>query len=105
MTQQIPAGTEKYSGSPVFIEDTIPDARRKDHRIKAYVWGRIVVEDGTFIYLHNELPAQRVKAGKCATILPEEPHSVTPDGDVSFKVILPYLCTLAHCISAQGDNQ
>jgi len=86
MNYQIPAAAEKYSESPVFTQDTIPDGLRKDHNTKASVWGKIIVFKGTLIYLRDGLPAQRLKSGECGTILPEEPHFVTPDGDVTFKV-------------------
>lgn len=82
----LPPHVVKYSESPVFTEESIPEALRKNHQTKPMVWGQIVVKEGTLMYLRDNRPAQRVRAGENATIYPEEPHSVAPEGDVTFKV-------------------
>ncbi len=82
----LPSSAVKYSESPVFTQDTIPEALCKDHKTKPSVWGQIVVSEGALMYLRDKRPAQRVRAGECATILPQEPHFVLPDGRVEFKV-------------------
>jgi tellurite resistance-related uncharacterized protein len=86
MSESIPTDAVKYSQSPVFTQDTIPDALVHDHQTKVGVWGRIVVHEGALIYVRNEKPAQKIIAGASATIWPDEPHKVTPYGNVTFQV-------------------
>jgi len=86
MPDIFPPNAVKYSESPVFTQDTLPDALRRDHQTKASVWGRIMVHEGSLLYLRKGKPAQTVTAAEPATIWPEEPHSVTPGGIVSFRV-------------------
>ena len=81
-----PQTLTKYSESPEFTQDTIPLALRRDHYTKDGVWGKIVVTEGELLYLREDLPAQVVPATKPATIFPTEPHSVSPRGNVRFKV-------------------
>ncbi|NQY59483.1 DUF1971 domain-containing protein [Cognatishimia sp.] len=81
-----PQTLTKYSESPEFTQDTIPLALRRDHYTKDGVWGKIVVTEGELLYLREDLPAQVVTATKPATIFPTEPHSVSPRGNVRFKV-------------------
>ena len=86
MTDVIPANLVKYSESPVFTEETLPQALRRDHNTKAGVWGRIVVSSGTLLYMREDRPAQIVTAGQTAMIFPAELHKVAPKGPVTFKV-------------------
>ncbi|WP_298921001.1 DUF1971 domain-containing protein [uncultured Roseobacter sp.] len=86
MTRDLPETVEKYSQSPVFTQDTIPAALQRDHNTKPSVWGLIVVSDGALIYTRNEHAPQKIPAGEVATIYPEEPHHVAPDGEVRFQV-------------------
>lgn len=86
MQGEFPTHLQKYSESPTFDQDTIPPALQRDHNTKAGVWGRIVVTRGTLLYFRPDRPAQIVTPENSATIYPEELHSVTPKGDVTFKV-------------------
>ncbi|MVO16203.1 DUF1971 domain-containing protein [Parasedimentitalea huanghaiensis] len=86
MTQTLPANAVKYSESPLFTQDTIPEALRRDHNTKPGVWGQIVVSEGTLNYLRENLPAQQIPAGQTAVIWPQELHKVAPIGSVAFKV-------------------
>lgn len=77
---------EKYSESPLFTQDTVPEALKRDHQTKQGVWGRIVVSSGGLRYLREDRPAQILNSSETAMIYPQEPHSVAPIGDVTFKV-------------------
>ncbi len=86
MPVKIPPNARKYSESPVFTQDTIPDALRREHQTKKDVWGRIVVTSGALLYLTDDRPARPITAGETGAIAPQETHSVMPKGDVTFKV-------------------
>ena len=88
MLEEIPEGLEKFSESPVFDQDTTPDALKKDHQIKPGVWGKLVVLDGALEYLVADTPedARRIEASGHAIIEPEQLHSVRMIGDVRFQV-------------------
>ncbi|CUH78461.1 tellurite resistance protein TehB [Tritonibacter multivorans] len=86
MRPAVPSTLQKYSESPLFDQDTVPDALLRDHNTKAGVWGLIVVSEGALTYLRDAHPAQIVTADAPAVIYPEEPHSVHPKGKVRFKV-------------------
>lgn len=86
MRDDLPPSLVKYSQSPQFDQDSLPDALRRNHATKAGVWGRIVVSEGALIYLRNDRPAQLVTPDEPATIFPEEPHSVMLKGAVTFCV-------------------
>ena len=86
MSDAFPTSLVKYSQSPLFDQDTVPDALLRDHNTKANVWGRIVVSEGALTYLRADRPAQIVTPEAPATIYPEELHSVQPRGRVTFRV-------------------
>ena len=86
MPATLPPNAQKYSESPVFTQDTIPDALRRNHQTKKNVWGRIVVSEGTLLYLVDDRPARPISAGETGAIPPFERHAVKPMGDVTFKV-------------------
>ena len=88
MLEEIPEGLEKFSESPIFDQDTTPDALKQDHQVKSGVWGRLVVFDGALEYLVAGTPeiARRIEATGHAIIEPEQLHSVRMIGDVRFQV-------------------
>ena len=86
MAHDFPSNLLKYSQSPVFTERTVPSALLKDHRTKASVWGKLIVNKGTLIYQRIDQPAQTLVAGDSATIFPQELHHVIPQDTVEFQV-------------------
>lgn len=80
------ATLEKYSESPLFNQDSIPEALQRDHNTKPGVWGKICVSEGELIYLRDDHPAQIVTPEAPSIIYPQELHSVHPRGRVTFKV-------------------
>lgn len=69
--------TTTYRPTPVFDEQTLPAALRREHRTKAGVWGMIRVLEGqlklTCLKPSSELI---VSAGASAAVLPGQPHFV-----------------------------
>jgi tellurite resistance-related uncharacterized protein len=82
MTQPIP-----YRSTPVFTNDTLPDALRRAHSTKAGVWGLLKVLKGTILYVTEETgECQMVQAPGTVMILPQQLHSVEPQGDIEMQV-------------------
>lgn len=76
-----------YRSTPVFDEQTLPAALRREHRTKAGVWGAIRVLEGqlklTYLNPGSELI---VSAGASAAVLPDQPHFVEPVGKMRMQV-------------------
>jgi tellurite resistance-related uncharacterized protein len=79
--------TEPYRSTPVFDQDTLPAALRARHATKAGVWGVIRVLEGELRLTYLE-PASSVllTPGSPGQVLPQQPHFVTPQGDVRMQV-------------------
>lgn len=88
MCKVLPDGVEKYAESPLFTEQTVPEKLTSEHDLKAGVWGKLCVIDGSLEYhtaggTHQN---QVLKAGEHAVIEPQQVHFVKPVRDVQFKV-------------------
>jgi tellurite resistance-related uncharacterized protein len=82
MTQPIP-----YRSTPVFTNDTLPEGLRRAHSTKADVWGLLKVLKGTIRYVTEETgECQTVQAPGTVVILPQQLHSVEPQGDMEMQV-------------------
>ncbi|MEP3246411.1 MAG: DUF1971 domain-containing protein [Sneathiella sp.] len=88
MFSALPDGAKRYSTSPIFNQETVPQALLKDHQTKAGVWGRLVVLDGSldFIIPDRHPLAHPVIAPDFAVIEPEIIHHVSLKGPVRFQV-------------------
>lgn len=88
MLNVIPQGLIRYGASPVFSEETVPQALQKEHRTKAGVWAKAVVSEGSIEYILEESPDDvlTVAAGNFALIEPEVPHRVRVIGKVTFQL-------------------
>ncbi|WP_420403245.1 DUF1971 domain-containing protein [Nisaea sp.] len=88
MPPALPAGARHYSSSPHFTEITTPAKLTELHRTKPGVWGRLVVDQGTLIFVEPDPwgTEQRVGAGETVIIVPERPHRVALDGPVRFLI-------------------
>lgn len=76
-----------YAASPVFDEETLPDALRNDHRTKAGTWGLLRVLEGEVRLIFTDPHAeQRVTAAQPAIIPPQETHYVVPVGPMRMQV-------------------
>jgi tellurite resistance-related uncharacterized protein len=82
MTHLVP-----YRSTPVFTNDTLPDALRRAHSTKVGVWGLLKVFKGTILYVTEETgECQMVQAPGTVMILPQQLHSVEPQGDIEMQV-------------------
>ena len=88
MRNVLPDGVEKYAESPLFNEETVPEKLTSEHDLKAGVWGKLCVIDGSLEYhLPGEAHrSQLLKAGEHAVIEPQQVHFVKPVRNVQFKV-------------------
>lgn len=88
MLNVIPEGLVRYSTSPVFTEETVPQSLQKDHRTKAGVWAKAVVSEGSIDYILEDSPDEvlTVEAGNFALIEPEVPHRVRVTGKVTLQL-------------------
>lgn len=76
-----------YRSTPVFDEQTLPAALRREHRTKAGVWGVIRVLEGQLKLTYLEPSSELVvSAGASAAILPDQPHFVAPIGKMRMQV-------------------
>lgn len=83
----IPESCKPYKKTPVFTEETIPQAILNDHATKAGVWGLLTVLDGSLEYVVPSTSyRQTVTQDTKAVIEPEVLHHVKPLGRVRFFV-------------------
>lgn len=84
----LPAGIESFSRTPEFSEESIPAGLKKEHRVRAGVWGRIVVLEGRLRYriLQPEIQDVELSPELPGVVEPEVPHEVKALGKVRFYV-------------------
>jgi tellurite resistance-related uncharacterized protein len=76
-----------YRSTPIFDEQTLPAALRREHRTKAGVWGIVRVLEGELRLSFVDPPrALLLSPGTPGLLLPEEPHFVEPVGRVRMQV-------------------
>ena len=76
-----------YAVSPIFNEQTLPDALRNDHRTKAGTWGLLRVLEGEVWLIFTEPHAELlVTPTNPAIIPPQETHYVVPVGSMRMQV-------------------
>jgi tellurite resistance-related uncharacterized protein len=82
-----PADVAEYKRTTPFTEATIPAGLLRDHRTKAGVWARIVVDAGQ-LELTFEAPVRTflLVPARVGIVPPEVAHHVTPIGPVQFHV-------------------
>ena len=83
-----PEGLIKYSESPLFTAESVPDKLLNAHATKDGVWGKLQVLEGSLHYIVLGPPASRslIAAGQHGVIEPTVPHHLELAGPVSFKV-------------------
>ena len=79
---------QPYRSTPIFDEDTLPQALRARHNTKAGVWGVIRVLEGELrlTYLEDSLREVLLTPGQPGLIRPQQPHFVTPLGPMKMQV-------------------
>jgi tellurite resistance-related uncharacterized protein len=76
-----------YSASPIFDEQSLPDALRNDHRTKAGTWGLLRVLDGEVRLIFVDPPSEQlVTPDNPALIAPQATHHVVPLGPMTMQV-------------------
>ncbi len=76
-----------YAASPIFDEQSLPDALRNDHRTKAGTWGLLRVLEGEVRLIFSEPHAELlVTPTHPAIIPPQETHYVVPLGPMRLQV-------------------
>ena len=79
--------SEPYASSPIFDEQTLPDALRNDHRPKTGTWGLLRVLEGEVRLIFTEpLTEHRVTPDSPAIIPPQATHYVVPVGAMRMQV-------------------
>lgn len=83
----LPPGLRPYRQSPVFDQDTIPEALKRNHRVKAGVWAVIHVLEGALRYrIESPESEQVLTPANPGLVRPQEEHAVAADGPVRFLV-------------------
>jgi tellurite resistance-related uncharacterized protein len=76
-----------YRSTPVFDQDTLPQALRTRHDTKAGVWGLIRVIEGQVRLTCLDPPSEiLLSPGTPGIIQPRQPHFVTPMGVMKMQV-------------------
>ena len=72
---------EPYSSSPVFDQETLPAALRREHSTKAGVWGVVRVLEGR-VALRFADREEILTPDRPGLVRPEEPHHVEPLSEI-----------------------
>lgn len=76
-----------YRSTPVFDQDSLPAALRREHRTKADVWGIVRVLEGKLKLTYVEPPSEVVLSPEQpGLLLPDQPHFVEPVGKMRMTV-------------------
>lgn len=76
-----------YKCTPVFDENTLPEALRREHRTKPGVWGIIRVLDGRLRYqVLDPVSEVILERGRPGLVRPDQPHRVEPVGAMRMQV-------------------
>lgn len=78
---------EPYRSTPIFDENTLPQALRNMHRTKEGVWGVIRVLEGELNLTYVEPRSEKVLTpGNPGLIAPQQTHFVTALGPMRMQV-------------------
>lgn len=76
-----------YRSTPVFDQDTLPQALRARHDTKAGVWGRIRIIEGEVRITYLDPPSELVlTSDNPGLVRPRQPHFVTPLGPMKMQI-------------------
>lgn len=75
-----------YRSTPVFDAETLPVALRKEHRTKPGVWGLVRVLEGELMLSFPDGTEQLLSSAAPGLLLPDQPHWVTPLGEMRMQV-------------------
>jgi len=78
---------EPYRSTPIFDENTLPEALRNNHQTKEGVWGLIRVLEGELNLTYVEPHAEKVLTpGSPGLVAPQQTHFVTAVGRMRMQV-------------------
>ncbi len=87
MTSQLPDGLVPSRASPIFTQDTLPDALQREHALAPGHWGVLNVLEGSLRFVNLETRKTRtISAPGRVTIHPQTRHHVTVDGPVRCRI-------------------
>ena len=87
MTDCLPEGLVPGGASPIFTQDTIPDALQSEHALAPGRWGVLHVFEGRLRFVNLETGEEHViSAPGLITIHPQAPHRVAVDGPLRCRI-------------------
>ena len=87
MTDPLPDGLIPSHSSPIFTQDTLPDALQREHALAAGHWGMLNVLEGSLRFVNLETgETRRILAPGRVTIRPRARHRVAVDGPVRCRI-------------------
>ncbi len=87
MTDRLPDGIISSHSSPVFTQDTLPDALQREHALAPGHWGVLNVLEGSLRFVNLETGKTRtISAPGAVTIHPRMRHHVAVDGPVRCRI-------------------
>jgi tellurite resistance-related uncharacterized protein len=86
--KSLPPNVFPYKRTPDFTESTVPAGLLRSHDTKDGVWGKIVVLEGTLLYLILEPQVEEIllTANRFGVVEPTVKHEVVPSPGVRFYV-------------------
>ena len=87
MTNQLPDGLVRGGASPIFTQDTLPDALQAEHTLGPGHWGVLDVLEGSLRFVNIETGDERlISAPDRLTIRPGMPHRVALEGPLRCRI-------------------
>ncbi|MYB07391.1 MAG: DUF1971 domain-containing protein [Gemmatimonadetes bacterium] len=87
MTNQLPDGLVPGGASPVFTQDTLPDALQAEHTLASRHWAVLHVLEGSLRFANIETGKERlISAPDRVTIRPGLPHRVALEGRLRCRI-------------------
>ncbi|MDE2783985.1 MAG: DUF1971 domain-containing protein [Gemmatimonadota bacterium] len=87
MTNQLPAGLVPGGTSPVFTQDTMPDALQAEHTLASGHWAVLHVLEGSLRFVNiGTGEEQLISAPDRVTIRPGLPHRVALEGPLRCRI-------------------
>jgi tellurite resistance-related uncharacterized protein len=82
-----PTNLVSSGNTPIFTQETIPDALQREHRLAEGTWGELHVFEGSIRFIDLESLQERViSAPGHITIRPGAPHRVAIEGPVECRI-------------------
>lgn len=78
---------EPYRSTPIFDQDNLPEALRREHRTKPGVWGVVRALEGHLrLRFSDGSPDQHVSPDTPGLLQPDQPHWVHPSPSFRMQV-------------------